>query len=117
MCICLDAQCRPDAFETTRVDLYRTEGWLHTIDLCRCAQCGRLWLRYSLDHEASTGWGRWYRGLVAAEAAESLTPESAGALFGRLEWHFYGGPYYRTSGERSYGPVHVAAPSALAGAA
>jgi len=67
-----------------------------------------------VESEESAAWGKWYRGLIDSESAEQITPETAAQRFRNLPWHFYGGPYYRTSGERSFGPVHIAAPADLA---
>lgn len=116
-CTCMDEQCRSEAFESREITTDRLRELLSRIELQSCRRCGRYWLRYTLVDEANGAWGKWYRGLIAQEAASDLTPERARELLASMKWHFYGGSYYRTAGEYSSGPVVVGPPSCMAWAA
>jgi len=116
-CVCMDEQCRTDAFEMAEVSTDRIQGMTSRMQLGRCLTCGRCWLRYSVEDEASGAWGKWYRGLIAADAAHDITPERAMAECTAMKWHFYGGSYYRSAGEYSSGRIPVGPPSCMAWAA
>jgi hypothetical protein len=116
-CPCLDEQCSKDAFEITDLTVYRMEGMVNTLDVCECKECGSFWLWYSIEDENRAGWGKWFRGLIPPGANEGISPDEAFAILEDLPWHFYGGSYYRTAGERSHGPVRVSSCEPLAKAA
>jgi hypothetical protein len=116
-CACKNEQCPSGAFEITEVWRENVNGITSRIEVWHCGKCDSYWLRYSTEHETSMAWGKWFRGPVSAEAAHSATAESAAEIFRKMPWHFYGGPYYRTTGERSFGPVHVGFGGELAAAA
>ncbi len=106
-CGCMDEQCSADEFDVRPVSTDRSDGMLIHVDVYTCKACGRNWIRYTTDHEARAGWGRWFRGLLQEGEAEDITAESAYRILESLPWHFYGFSYYRTAGERSLGPVRV----------
>ncbi len=106
-CDCQDQECGRDIFEFINVGSRSSEGIYVTLDLWCCRECATMWLRYTSEDENRPGWGKWYRGLIADEDidVDGLTIEKALGVMARWEWHMYGGAYYRTSGERSVGPV------------
>ena len=59
--------------------------------LNRCRSCGRLWLRYLVEYEVFSRSGRWARGLISDEAAQTITPETAAPFLNGLDWYLYGG--------------------------
>jgi len=104
-CDCMEEHCRVGAFEVSEVWSGRERDQSMRIDLWRCMECHRYWLRFSQVDESSPSYGKWYRGAIEPDQAVDLTEEDARALLSSLPWHFYGGPYYRTSGEFANGPI------------
>jgi hypothetical protein len=72
----------------------------------KCRRCGRLWLHYRYENEAFSGSGRWFRGVISAEVAESIKAEDALELLTNLDWCIYGGSYFGGVGKRS-GPIFL----------
>lgn len=106
-CVCMDEQCRSDAFEVLEI-ASEHDGGIHVkVELWCCLGCDRFWLRFSTVDEASGAWGKWYRGIIPTEAARDISADSATALFRAMSWHFYGGSYYRSAGERASGPIPI----------
>ncbi len=106
-CDCMEEQCRIGTFELTEVWSERADGFNERVDLCRCLTCDRYWLRYSLVEESNPSFGYWFRGAMEPAEAIDLTGYRALALLGALPWHFFGGPYYRSSGEYANGPAPI----------
>jgi hypothetical protein len=106
-CECQDQECGRDIFEFINIGTRHSEGMYTSVDLWCCRECATMWLRYTAEDENRPGWGKWYRGAIADEDidVDALTIEKATEIMSQWEWHFYGGAYYRTSGERSAGPV------------
>jgi hypothetical protein len=104
-CDCMEEHCRVGAFEVSEVWSGRDQQLAMRIDLWRCMECHRYWLRYSQIDESNPTCGKWYRGAIEPSEATDLTEEGARALLVAMPWHFYGGPYYRTSGEFANGPI------------
>jgi hypothetical protein len=78
------------------------DRWFSEITLLRCPDCGRKWLRYFFELEATTGSGRWYLGAVPKEKVAILSAENAKEILEGLDWYFYGGSYYQgMTGRRS----------------
>ena len=102
MCECQDEQCPLSQFETESI------ARAHIFDVCidmqlwRCSACSAEWLHCSIDDAANMGWTRWYRS-PAEPVPDERTLESAAEEMMGAPWHYYGGPYYRTSGERTFG--------------
>ena len=106
-CRCLDPQDRFDSVDQTDIGVDETKGRFGNVDLCRCEDCGQLWLHYFVEYEAFSRSGRWYRGLITPEQATIVTPENAVALLASLPWYFYGGSYFDTTGKQGSGQVYV----------
>jgi hypothetical protein len=106
-CGCLDPQTTGTAFDDFRnvgVDL--TNGRYGDVRVERCRVCGRLWLHYHVEYEAFSGSGRWYRGIVTSDVAQTVTPERAVEVLEALDFNLYGGSYFGSAG-RSKGHVRV----------
>jgi hypothetical protein len=69
-------------------------GRFATASLDTCRACGRIWLTYGFEIEAFSKSGRWYRGLIAPDAARTVTAASAAALLESLDWYWAGGSYF-----------------------
>ena len=67
----------------------------------------RKWLGAFVESEDFTESGRWYRGLVSDEVANSVMPGTAVGTLKSLGWYFMGGSYCRTTGPKSPGPVSI----------
>lgn len=106
-CGCFVETCAGGLFGKTSIWQGRMDSMAQQIACWECTECGQTWLHYSLEHETSAAWNRWFRAPLTREEAENLTCDSAMQLLRRSSWHFYGGSYYRTSGERSFGPIMV----------
>jgi len=59
-----------------------------------------------VEYEGYSGSGRWARGLISAEDAERVTPETAAAYLDDLAWYIYGGSYFHGATGRSSGPMN-----------
>lgn len=100
-CTCEDPEARADGFVSTSVGIDRTNGRFGEVTIERCARCDAIWLRYLVEYEGFSKSGRWYRGLVTASIASTVTPETAVAVLEALPWHYYGGSYWESNGARS----------------
>lgn len=85
------------------VDL--TEGRFADVTVERCSQCGQLWLHYQFEFEAFTASGRWYRGLISAAQAATLTAENAAGVLESLPSYTAGGSYFRGDVHQRSGPL------------
>jgi hypothetical protein len=107
-CPCLDAPLTFDRYEVIAyLGVDTTHGRYGEVTIRRCRHCGRRWLHYRVEYEAFPGSGRYFMGLIAPHAAETLTPEAAVPYLNSLEWHLYGGSYFGGKAGRSRGTVQV----------
>lgn len=104
-CICMEPPFHHTNFDSHSVGIDETNGRFADVSMERCKQCGRRWLRYFVEYEAFSRSGRWYRGLMADEMAERVTPATAVSILESLEWRFCGGSYFNSSGHRHIGPL------------
>jgi hypothetical protein len=107
-----DCRCRTPPFnyrdfEEAPVGRDPTNGRYGDVAIETCRACGNLWLTHSVTYEGFSRSTRWYRGLVSAEVAASVTPETAVAVLDGLDWHFAGVSYFGSSGAKGSGPVHM----------
>ena len=110
-CQCWDEQCQSVHFEIEPVSTTRNGPSVDRVELWTCNSCATRWLRLTVEDEANPAWSKWFRGLVPADAAPAhaeISPEEALELLGSMNWHYYGGAYYRSSGDRSGGPIRAA---------
>ena len=106
-CRCMTPPFNYTDYASEPLGIDETNGRFGEVSVQTCKACGRKWLHYFVEYEAFSKSGRWYRGLVSAEALRSLTPESAVALLESLPWYFYGGSYFQTIGRKGSGRVWV----------
>lgn len=92
-------------FETKVLGVDQAIRWSGDVSMDRCKKCGREWLKYLYENEAFTKSGRWYLGLITPEQAQEVTAGTALALLASLSWHFYGGSYYDSTGQRRDEPL------------
>jgi hypothetical protein len=104
-CLCLNAPLPYDQYAAIRfIGVDETEGRFGEVSLKQCKHCGRYWLHYSVEYEHQSGSGRYFMGVITPEAAKGLTPEMAIDYLDALDWHLYGGSYFRSKG-RATGKV------------
>lgn len=106
-CICLEPPFHSANFDSSSVGIDETNGRFAEVSLETCKQCGRRWLRYFVEYEAFPHSGRWYRGLIADEMVEKVTPETAMTILANVEWRFCGGSYFNSTGHRHVGPLFL----------
>lgn len=105
-CVCTDEQCPAFDFAWERIGTQRDGFGAWQVSRLRCLTCGSAWLRASMEDDAAPAWARWFRAPIPDDL-RGYTVESALEELGRASWHFYGGRYYGTAGERSSGAVPV----------
>lgn len=106
-CHCLTPPFPATDFETEVVGIDATNLRFGEVSVDTCKCCGSKWLTYFVEYEGFTASGRYFRGLATPEELHGLTPERAVAVLQGLAWHFRGGSYFRTQGERASGPMQV----------
>lgn len=89
------------AFVSTPIGIDMTNGRYGEVSCETCALCGTKWLHYFVEYEAFTASGRWFRAPISDEALATLAPEQAVAFLEQQPWHFLGGSYYQSRGQRS----------------
>jgi hypothetical protein len=90
-CHCSEPTFNYTDYASKHVGVDETNGRHGDVTIQQCRSCGALWLKYLLEWEWYAESGRWYRGQMTPEQAESLTPQNAAEMLGALPWHFYGG--------------------------
>ncbi len=73
----------------------------------QCKQCGAYWIHYQLENPAFSKSGKWYRGSITAENSKTITSENAAAYIELLNWYFYGGSYFSSTGTVGFGPLKL----------
>jgi hypothetical protein len=104
-CVADKPVLRTRTLRTVGVD--QTKGRFADVTVEKCLSCGRLWLRYFVQYEAFSESGRWYMGVISEEAAGTVSPATALGVLEGLEWHVFGGSYFKTAGRRGTGPLFV----------
>jgi hypothetical protein len=87
------------------VGVDETAGRFAAVTVERCTACDQKWLRYFFEQEAFSKSGRWYRVAISDDEAASVTETTALELMSRCSWHFYGGSYFDSTGERCEQPL------------
>lgn len=105
-CACAGAEARFQQFDTHHLGRDQTEGRFADVTLHRCKVCNRLWLRYFVEYEAFSKSGRWARGLIDEETANSMTPEAAVDHLNSLDWYLYGGSRFGGRSGLTRGPTY-----------
>lgn len=105
-CPCKDEMCPASQLETEEQARRHFADVGVAISLRHCVDCGRLWLHCAIEDSENAGWNRWYRSPGSIHIGE-WSFEAASEAMMSAPWHFYGGPYYRGSGERAFGAVPI----------
>src|SRR6266498_1891293 len=98
-CHCQDEQCPVSQLAEEELERRHFADVGIAISLRRCVDCGKAWLHCAIDDSGNAGWNRWYR-CTAPVDMDDWSFESAAEALMSSSWHFYGGPHYRSSGER-----------------
>ena len=106
-CNCMKPPFYHSEFDSSDIGVDKTNGRFGQVSLKTCKRCGRKWLHYQIEYEAFSGSGRWYRGLISDDLLKTVTPESAVVILEGLDWHFYGGSYFKTQGRKGSGQIFV----------
>jgi hypothetical protein len=105
-CPCESPTARYDLFSGLRFGIDDTDGRYADVTISVCRTCGQPWVRYQVEYEAFTKSGRWARGKLTTEAAETLTPEEAADYIAALPSYFAGGSYFESPGFVKRGWMH-----------
>ncbi len=105
-CKCMEPKNR-GGFDSVLIGIDETHGRFGEVSIQTCNRCGNKWLYYFVEYEAFSESGRWYRGLVTEDVARSVTPETAVTVLENLDWRISGGSYFRSTGRKGTGPIHV----------
>ncbi len=106
-CSCMNPPFDYRDFIATEVGVDMTEGRYADVTIETCRHCGSVWLRYLVEYEFFSQSGRWYRGLITADVADSVTPETAAKILEDLPWRFGGGSYFNSFGFRDTNPMRL----------
>ena len=88
-----------EAFEDVRsVGIDETEGRFADVVIERCRSCGAHWVRYYVEYEAFSRSGRWARGWIEPEHAQTIPAEDVTQYLASLESFAYGGSYWGHAG-------------------
>lgn len=99
-CSCSEPPFSHSDFESRSVGIDETGGRFAEVSVEVCKSCGQEWLHYFYEYEAISGSGRWYRAMISHDEAAGVTSATAVQLLGRRNWHFRGGSYFQTTGQR-----------------
>ncbi|HEY6249232.1 MAG TPA: hypothetical protein VI685_04690 [Candidatus Angelobacter sp.] len=91
-CPCLEGDVYYENFESNGLGLDSNYG---EVTIFRCRRCGCFWLNYLMEYEHLTAAGRWFRGLITPEVANSLKANDAQQVLEGLEWYFRGGSAFQ----------------------
>lgn len=94
-------------FVSTPIGIDATNGRHGEVSLETCTHCGTKWLHYLVEYEAFMDSGRWFRAPISQEALATLTADQAVPFLERQPWHFLGGSYFKSHGQRAAGPVRA----------
>lgn len=98
-CHCMTPPFHSIFFEIKSIGLDITNDRYGEVSLQRCRKCKSLWLVYFVEYEAFSKSGRWFRGLISEEDAKTMESEDAANYLEKIDWCFYGGSYFKTSGD------------------
>ena len=78
----------------------KTNGRFGEVSIEKCIHCDTLWLNYLIELEFFSNSGRWFRGRIETCDVNTITVLNALDYLRSLDWHFYGGSYYNSTGKR-----------------
>ena len=85
----------------------KTNGRFAEVTIETCVHCGTKWIKYSIEFEAFSNSGRWYRGMIADEAVNEMVPEKAVMYLEKKEFYIFGGSYFESAGMYGNGTLQV----------
>lgn len=94
-------------YERVGLGMDKSNGTYADVALETCKHCGAIWLNYHFEYEHLTASGRWYRGIISPEVAQSVTPETALGILESLPWWLFGGSYFDHAGRRCEAPLRA----------
>lgn len=106
-CNCMKPPFDHSEFNSSDIGVDKTNGRFGQVSIKSCKRCKRNWLHYQIEYEGFSRSGRWYRGLLSDDIVKTATPETAIAILENLDWHFYGGSYFKTQGQKGSGHIAV----------
>ena len=106
-CVCMTPPFNYKNYESTNIGDDLTNGRYGEVSIKKCMKCGKLWLDYHVEYEGYSGSGRWFRGLISENEASNIAPCSAVNFLEKLDWYFYGGSYFSSTGKMGSGKVMV----------
>ena len=104
-CRCLCPPFHYTDYDSCHVGVDETEGRYADVSVERCNRCGQRWLRYHYEVEAYPRSGRWYQVAISEAEAVAVTATTAVAMMCRHRWHFRGGSYFNSAGDRCEWPI------------
>jgi hypothetical protein len=106
-CACLQRGPKhPDMIICRDLGCDETQGRYADVDLVRCGQCRRLWLRYHVEYEAISRSARWAEALIDSATAATITATAAPEFLDSADWYVFGGSYYGHAGKRGRGRLN-----------
>ncbi len=106
-CVCFSPEFDYQDYVSTPLGLDMTNQRYAEVSVKICRYCGTRWLHYLVEYEGFSGSGRWFRGVLAEQDQAAITPQNAAAYLEGLEWHFCGGSYFRSRGQRCTGKIQA----------
>ncbi|MEM1309320.1 MAG: hypothetical protein AAGF98_07445 [Cyanobacteria bacterium P01_H01_bin.153] len=106
-CHCMTPPFHYTHFDSQYLGVDETNGRYGDVSIETCKACGSKWIHYLVEYEAFSSSGRWYRALASAETLEMAIPQNAVDLLSASPWHFFGGSYFHSTGQRGTGPINV----------
>jgi hypothetical protein len=101
-------QSPPFCFSDYSVKQFGEDSTGANVSIETCLHCGRKWLKYIIEEPHYSQSGRWWRVLIATETVPSVSAHAARSYIEAQTEVFRGGSYFRTSGEKILGPLHIA---------
>lgn len=77
------------------------------IEIKTCIHCNQKWLRYFVEYEHLAKSGRWYLGKINENDIRKINSENAVNKLEEMNWYFYGGSYFETTGKTGKGKLHI----------
>lgn len=106
-CVCMKPPFDFKDFDIRNIGTDGTSGRYGEVNIHKCKKCGNHWLHYFVEYEAFAKSGRWFKGVISENEIESITPKNSITFLESLEWYFYGGSYFDSTGKIGKGEIQV----------
>ena len=73
----------------------------------KCIHCETFWICYQVAFEGYTGSGRWWQGKIEEKNIDFINTDNIEDYLINLDWYFYGGSYYRSTGRVGRGAIRL----------